>query len=209
MRVFILCTGRSGSSAMIKACQHITNYTAGHETQTQEFGADRFDYPEDHIEADNRLTWHLGRLNEEFGEEPFYVHLKRNREAVAKSFMSRFYLPGSMIDAFTEGIHKNPPEKLSIQERKQACLDYVDSVNSNIELFLADKSKSLEIHLETIQEDFQEFWKAIGAKGDLSAALKEFERKHNSTSKRKLNLPYRLKIYAKRELRHWRMALKN
>lgn len=193
---------------MIKACQHITNYTAGHETQTQEFGADRFDFPENHIEADNRLTWHLGRLNDEFGREPFYVHLKRNRQAVAKSFMSRFYLPGSMIDAFTEGIHKIPPEKLSEKERKQACLDYVDSVNSNIELFLADKPNRLDIHLEHIQEDFPKFWKAIGAEGDLSAALKEFEKKHNSTSRRKLNLIYRLKLYAKRELRHWKLAWK-
>lgn len=209
MRVFILCTGRSGSSAIIQACRHITNFTVGHETQTQFFGDQRFDFADQHIEADNRLSWHLGQLNEKYGDEPFYIHLKRNREAVAKSFKRRYFLPGSMIDAYTEGIHKMPPEKLTQEERNQACFDYVDTVNSNIDLFLKDKSKKLEINLESIKKDFEAFWSFIGAEGDLNAALAEFDKKHNSSSKRTLNLPYRLKLLFKREVKHWKMALKN
>lgn len=122
--------------------------------------------------------------------------------------MSRYYLPGSMIDAFTEGVHKNPPEKLSESDRQQACLDYVDSVNSNIELFLADKEQKLTMNLETVQEDFEGFWQAIGAEGNLGAALEEFKRKHNKTTRRKLNFAYRLKLYAIREARHLKMSLR-
>ena len=32
MRVFVLCTGRSGSTTFVRACQHIDNYTASHES---------------------------------------------------------------------------------------------------------------------------------------------------------------------------------
>ncbi len=56
MDVFVLCTGRCGSTTFIKACAHITNYTAAHESRTGLLGSDRLDYPGKHIEADNRLS---------------------------------------------------------------------------------------------------------------------------------------------------------
>ena len=54
MRVFILCTGRTGSTTIIKAARHIKNYTADHESLARKFGEDRFKYPDNHIEADNQ-----------------------------------------------------------------------------------------------------------------------------------------------------------
>lgn len=67
MNVFVLCTGRCGSTTFIESARHISNYSAGHETRTYLTGAARFDYPQSHIEADNRLSWLLGRLNKTFG----------------------------------------------------------------------------------------------------------------------------------------------
>ena len=64
MNIFILNTGRCGSTTFIKACEHIKNYTCAHESLLTEIGAQRFNYPQDHIEADNRLSWLLGRLDE-------------------------------------------------------------------------------------------------------------------------------------------------
>ncbi|MHC4834220.1 MAG: hypothetical protein ACYTFH_10095, partial [Planctomycetota bacterium] len=60
MNVFILSTGRAGSMSFERACSHITNYSAGHETRSGFLGQRRFDYPQNHIESDNRLAWLLG-----------------------------------------------------------------------------------------------------------------------------------------------------
>lgn len=49
MRAFVLCTGRCGSVTFIKACAHIDNFSAGHETLASEVGTRRFAYPDDHV----------------------------------------------------------------------------------------------------------------------------------------------------------------
>ncbi|MEN8249409.1 MAG: hypothetical protein ABFS32_10795 [Bacteroidota bacterium] len=207
MRVFILSTGRSGSNAFIEACQHIENFTSGHESLSRSFGPERFDYPDNHVEADNRLSWHLGSLHKLFGDETFYVHLKRDRDKVAQSFMKRFYSPGSIIDSFSEGLRKSQPENLSKESRLAACYDYVDTVNSNIEHFVDAKINTMSIDLENIDVDFTEFWKRIDARGKLEDALEEFKKRHNATTKRKLKLRKRFKLAAKREWRHIVMSM--
>ena len=104
MNVFVLCTGRSGSTTFHRACQHITNYTCSHELNTSEVGGARFAYPEDHIEIDNHLSWLLGRLDEAFGNRAFYVHLMRDEEMTAKSFDKRWAGRYSIIRAYSEGV---------------------------------------------------------------------------------------------------------
>ncbi len=208
MRVFILCTGRSGSTTITRACQHITNYSSSHESLARKFGKERFEYPDNHIEADNRLTWQLGHLNQYYGDDAFYVHLKRNKEKTAHSFLKRYYFPGSIIDSFCEGIRMTPPEKLSKDERLQACYDYIDTVTSNIDHFLINKSNVAIINLETIETDFTEFWERIKASGDLNKALHEFKVHYNQTYKRKFNYRHRLKLLVIREWRHIKMCLK-
>jgi hypothetical protein len=209
MRVFILSSGRCGSVTFIRACQHIENYTAAHESLTSMFGADRFRYPDHHIEADNRLSWQLGLLNQVFKNDALYVYLRRDRDRVATSYMKRFYQPGSIMDSFCDGIKMVPPEKLDYEERLTACYDYIDTVNSNIEYFLSDKSNTLTIHIENIDSDFPLFWHKIGATGRLNDALKEFRFKQNTSSKRSLNYRYRIKLLVTREWRHLMMYLRS
>lgn len=60
MNVFVLTTGRSGSTTFYKACRHISNYTCGHESNWSLIGKERLNYPENHIEVDNHLVWMLG-----------------------------------------------------------------------------------------------------------------------------------------------------
>jgi len=206
--VFILCTGRSGSSALIKACKHIDNYTSDHESLSRSFGSERFNYKDNHIEADNRLSWHLGQLNKLFGDTAFYVHLKRGRNEVALSFLNRFYTPESIVDSFCEGIRMTAPEKLSKEEQLEVCYDYIDTVHSNIEHFLIDKTNVMTISLENICDDFKLFWYKIGATGNLEQALKEFEVRHNNSVRRPLNLWYRFKLMVVREWRHIQMCIK-
>lgn len=140
-------------------------------------GEERLDYPENHIEADNRLSWLLGRLDKKYGDDVFYIHLKRNESDVARSFTRRYssgiikaYRGGGILMGLSE---KSDPMSVS--------LDYCDTVNSNIELFLKDKSKKITINLENIDQGFTKFWNIANAEGDLNSALEEFTKKHNST----------------------------
>ena len=176
MNVFVLCTGRCGSHTFIEACNHITNYSAGHETRSRFIGRERLNYGPKHIEADNRLAWFLGRLDKIYGDDAFYVHLTRERQSNAAS-MSR-YMHMGILEAYTDGIlmrssYRNDPMEFS--------LDLYDTINMNIETFLKDKSRKMNFRLENAQEDFRIFWDKVGARGDLNAALGEWERIFNKS----------------------------
>lgn len=194
--IFILCTGRSGSSSFIAACKHITNYSSGHETLSSKLGKERFSYPEKHIEADNRLTWFLGALGTSFSDnETLYVHLIRDRNETIASFDRRWNTPNSIIKAFSEGILKIPLPKLDKSSSRQVCADYYDTVNSNISYFLQKKPHAITVDFKEIKASFEDFWKKIGAEGNLQKTLSEFDIQHNkSKPKQSHTLRYRLKL---------------
>lgn len=179
MRVFILCTGRSGSSTFIKACTHITNYSSGHETRIKMTGMERVLYPDNHIESDNRLSWFLGALDMRYGKDAYYVHLIRNREQTAASFNKRWRRKGSIIRAFSESILFTPKLLLTPSQKLAMCNFYYDTVNANIALFLKDKTNKITVHLENVADDFSLFWQAIGAEGNFDKATQELNIKHN------------------------------
>lgn len=159
-------------------------------------GDERINYPEYHIEADNRLSWFFGKLDERYGDEAVYIHLLRNREATVKSFLNRWGVKGSIIHAFQSGILISRYGKWKDTEKGRICEDYYDTVNLNIRHFLKDKSKVQVIQLENINEDFRVFWEFIGAEGDLEGALKVFNRPDNtSQSQQTLRNKLRTLIY--------------
>ena len=45
------------------------NFTAAHESRKSLVGGARLAYPDRHIEADNRLSWILGRLGRAFPDD--------------------------------------------------------------------------------------------------------------------------------------------
>jgi len=180
MNVFVLTTGRSGSLTFAEACRHITNYTTGHETRVGLVGEARLAYPDDHIEIDNRLAWFLGRLQEAFGDRAFYVHLRRDHEATAASHVKRWNKPA--MQSYRKGILWDvDPET----DRLALARDLNLTMNSNIELYLRDKSKVMGIDIETAGQSFPTFWQAIGAEGDLQAALAELSVKHHEGTARR------------------------
>lgn len=176
--MFILSTGRCGSTTFERACRHIENYSAAHESRAALPGPTRLAYPANHIESDNRLSWFLGRLDQCYGDRAFYVHLQRDPEQVARSYATRL-LPGMIIPAYAQGIYLGlqPPRDESALELAR---DYVETVTANISLFLKDKTRKMDVHLANAKRDFSGFWNAIGAKGDLSAALAEFDTNYNA-----------------------------
>ena len=176
MNVFVLCTGRCGSMTLSRACGHISNYTSAHESRCKALGEARLGYPENHIEIDNRLTWFLGRLDEKYGDEAIYVHLKRDRESVARSFVKRYDrgIMGAYKDCIMLGM------KVAKKDPLDVCRDFCYTVDSNIEFFLKDKTKKMEFNLESYETDFPAFWSLVGAEGDYESALAEFQVKHNA-----------------------------
>lgn len=176
MNVFILNTGRCGSMTFIKACEHITNFSSAHESRCDRLGDARLAYPDNHIEADNRLSWFLGRLDNHYGNNAMYVHLMRNSHDTASSYAKRLF-PGGIIPAYRNGILQYLPDDISDMS---VSLDYYDTVSSNIEHFLKDKTRKMEFNIENAKEDFKKFWELVGAEGDIDAALAEFDIAYNS-----------------------------
>lgn len=176
MNIFILNTGRCGSTTFIRACQHIENYTASHESRSALTGKQRLTYPDNHIEADNRLSWFLGKLDQEYGDNALYVHLTRDRAATARSFALR--KDYGIMKAYKEGILQGGTEQ---QSALDVALDYIDTVEANISLFLKDKTNKMTFKLESARDDFDKFWKLIGAEGNFENALAEWEVHYNAS----------------------------
>jgi hypothetical protein len=176
MNIFILNTGRCGSSTFIKACSHISNYTAAHESRATLLGEQRLAYPAQHIEADNRLSWLLGRLDQQYADNALYVHLSRNKQQTIESFSKRADF--GIMQAYKEGILLGGE---SNQTSEQIAEDYIDTVESNIEFFLENKTHKMNFSLDNAKVDFEVFWEFISAEGDLQAALGEWDVSYNAS----------------------------
>lgn len=178
MNVFVLSTGRCGSTTFVEACNHISNYSAKHESRSHLVGDPHFQYPANHIESDNRLSWLLGRLEDVYGDDAIYVHLKRDDLATAKSFAKRY--DDGIIYAYRSSILMRCPD---YADPLEVCLDYCHTVNSNIECFLQNKSRKMTMNLASAQEDFRSFWDLIQAEGELEAALSHWSVAYNATDR--------------------------
>lgn len=174
MNIFVLSTGRCGSMTFSKACQHITNYSSAHESRLPFIGDKRLAYPDNHIEADNRLCWILGRLEQAYGDDAFYVHLTRERQQVAESYTRRHDF--GIMKAYREGILLGGEQS---QTDLAIAQDYIDTIETNIHFFLKDKTHTMPFQLENARHDFKVFWEWIGAEGNINKALDEWDIKYN------------------------------
>lgn len=178
MNVFVLCSGRCGSVTISRACQHMTNYTSSHESHAGLLGKKRVIFPDNHIEIDNRLSWFLGKLDKEYRDKPTkYARLSRDFDETAISYSKRFQSIHGIMFGYAFSIYRNLNKNV---RTFQVARDYVETVYSNIDLFLKDK-EYVDIRLENFQEDYIKFWDFIGAEGDLNKALEILNKKHNSS----------------------------
>ena len=195
MRAFVLTTGRTGSLTFSRACGHSTNFTSGHETNIGRV-ARRFDYPDQHIEVDNRLSWMLAPLAAA-DPDAFYVHLVRDPRAVVRSYASRSMdlahgrrrvvdsvkrhrgrtrVP--LVDAFAHGIIRQRGILTPAEISASADL-MVSTINANITEFLRTRPHQV-IDIADAADRIGDVWEAIGAEGDLAAARREFSMLHNA-----------------------------
>lgn len=177
--VFVLCAGRCGSRTLAVACREIRNWSVGHESRASYLHG-RLDYPPQHIEVDNRLSFFLGQLHEHYRDGPLYVHLTRNTEDTAKSFLRQGvnYNKGhGIIPAFIKSINRVP--NIHSVDKLQAAMKYIEMTNSNIRLFLKDKPHVIHMNIEEPQDAFRKLWWLTEAKGDYEAACKKLGQRVN------------------------------
>lgn len=164
MRIFVLGTGRCGTVTFSKACGHITNYTSGHESNMGRIA--NFNYPDNHIEVDGHLQWILPLLLDAHPDAKF-VHLIRDKAETCRSLARR-----ESMDLYAELCFMAP------RTPDRAANVLYDNTNRLIELLCPG---ALRLRLETIKEDFWQFWELAGAEGDLEAAVGEFDYHYNES----------------------------
>lgn len=162
----------------MRACKHVTNFTSAHETNINEIGAARLSYPDNHIEADNRLSWLLGRLEQAYGDRAAYVHMTRDEDAVARSYLKRWKSEHSIIYGYRTTIVPNPSKQTPPIE---IVKDFCKTVNSNVEQFLANKTRKVTVRLENAEEDFKKCWELAGFEGNQLAAFGEWKVPYNAS----------------------------
>jgi hypothetical protein len=176
MKVAVLTAGRAGSMSLYKACLHIRNYTAGHDSKEGALAQQRVRIADNHIEIDTRFAWMLGPLHEQNGADVHYVFLTRDAEAVANSYDKRWANRKGIIRGYCEAILQRDKPHADILLAR----DLVATVEANIRTFLAGRPHSV-IRLEHWSEDIQAFFSAIGADVDFGAASASFNERHNAS----------------------------
>jgi hypothetical protein len=114
-------------------------------------------------------------------EDVLYVHLKRDLQDTADSFLHRLRnsnYRASIMNAFAHGILMKPGDWTPDEEAELAKF-YVETIHSNIADFVKSKNH-LVVHLQDGGESFDQFLSAIDAEGDLEVARATWKQVHNA-----------------------------
>jgi len=153
-----------------RACRHVTNYTAAHESPL------RFDlhYPDRHIEVSPRLSWVLSEITSRY-RDAMFVHLRRRKEDVVASWMRR-------------GRHRGPGHWAPLVwhnrpgDFRRTCSLCYDAMTGSIDTTLAAAGvERMTLDLETIRQTWRAFWQRIAAEGDFQKSLAEWNLRYNAS----------------------------
>lgn len=172
MRVFVVGTGRCGTTTFYQACKYISNYSCGHETQA--FRSGLMDYPDNWIESAAQTVFLMGELIEKYPTAK-WVHLVRDRDDCARSAANNSL---RSLQMFTD---------LVIQTTRKTPLEmayrHYDITNALIRQCLP--SGYMTINLETAENQWKNFWDWIGADGDYDSSQAIWKnRRYNATGHR-------------------------
>ena len=185
MRVFVVGPGRCGSFTFYKACEAFDNYTTTHEAKAQE--APPWHYPDNHIEVDSRLSFHVPMLLRQY-PEALWVVLDRDREAVARSWVRNRVTQ----HAWRRVTMSAPPiiPGAPIPPSLTGCRHYVEYVYSSLQAFLFNRNdpdsavsqgRAMWMDACPVQPwDWREFVHWIKATGDTEAAFATLQTVHNA-----------------------------
>lgn len=185
MNVFVVGTGRCGTTTLTRALQHASNFTVSHESKTKESLPDRLDFPPGHIEVDPRLSFFLPLLETTYADRPvLYVHLLRNQNAVVDSFVRRgispYLGPGPLVSL----LRMTPAKQLPPHDYRQmvdACVTCVNGLASGYLSSLPSERFFGSVFIEQAPHWLPDLWQRVGADGSLGQALLTVMRRHNAS----------------------------
>jgi hypothetical protein len=169
VRVFVVGTGRCGSTTFARAAAHAANYTAAHESSIP---AD-LEFPDRHVEVSPRLTWVLPKLVERYSTDVLYVHLRRRRTEVIESWLRRGRHRGPGI--WERLVYHTLPD-----DYRRTCELCHDAMTGMIGRCLA-ATDHVTMWLHSIRQSWDRFWRRIGAEGDYRGSLAEWNTFHNAS----------------------------
>lgn len=174
MRVFVTCVGRAGSVSFREACRPATNYRTGHESKSG-----LLEYPDGWIEVSPQIRKCIALLARKYPDAK-WVHLIREPIGCVRSLARLGH--GSVMRAYaTLYPSVMPSDQLDdIAERFYACEN--DTIAAQLDR--VPTAQRMEMHLETIREQWPRFWEWIGAVGDLEASLAAWDTIRNSGQER-------------------------
>lgn len=157
--VFVVGTGRCGTTTFAMACRHASNFTAAHESKAEQ-------YPRNHIEVDPPLAFRIANLRSRY--DCRIILLRRlDKAACVKSMASH----DPLICAAFGNMVKHDPQCTA---EKGADLLY-DAING------LENLCDLTVDLETAKQQWGTVWEWIGCQGDLQRSLEEWNVKHNAS----------------------------
>ena len=169
MNVFILSPGRTATKTLTYIFSKVPGYTSGHETRCKYLGGERVDYPENHIECDNRLSWFMPRLTKKYSKEAVLVVVHRDHESVAKSYNHRWQKI-NIMKAYSQGVLKREFSENDLD----VCRDYVSNVYEQIESFSGEWRHVVHLDLDDPELGVSEVLRLIGCPEKTESTLHDF-----------------------------------
>lgn len=96
----------------------------------------------------------MGRQDARYGDDAVYVHLQRDILDTAQSFLKR--KDRGIMRAYCADILMGADKRNDAQDLA-LCIDYCQTVDANIRLFLKDKTRKMNFALESASADWIHF----------------------------------------------------
>lgn len=170
MNVFLISPGRTATTTLAEALKNLSGFTSEHESRCSYLGDERINFPENHIECDNRLTWFLPRLTKKYGANSILIKVVRDKTAIAKSYNKRWSRI-KIMKAYSQGILMRGLAENNLD----VCVDYVNNVYEQIDYFSKDWKHVITLDLNSPDEGLNELFKLLNVDG--SKAVEYF---HNN-----------------------------
>lgn len=175
MRIFVVGTGRCGTSTFYHAAKHATNYHVGHESRAGRREPNDYIYPDQTLEISCHLSFAVPLLYERNGfHDVKIVHLVRERRPCIES-LARVK---DALQSLAFGIQQCKPK--SDTEHLAWAEWWYDLVNENIS---ATAWHPFEFQMEAAEDFWPDFWMWAGCEGDFDASMEEWRRKYNAGEK--------------------------
>lgn len=169
MNIFVVGTGRCGTTTFSKACGFATNKTVSHERLAGSVYR-LTDYPPNHIEVDAPLSFWLPRLRTIYPGCRF-VHLVRHadRSGCIDSMSSH---DPDICGAFGRMLFHYP--ECSAREGAEAMYDVINEMVNGADV--------LRVLLREVQSRWHEVWEWMECDGDFEKSRSEWNVKYNATA---------------------------